>query len=291
LATREDAVSATASWLPDGKRMHFNHGPIDLIIEASGDPHEVQKAYESAFRRFETVLEELVSELSNLGEEITSRSIVVNGDIARTMVRAVAPHWRNRVTPMAAVAGSIAEHILAAMTEETNLTKAYVNNGGDIALHLTEGEVFEIAAPSGNISIQAEDNVRGIATSGWRGRSFSLGIADAVTVLAPSAAVADVVATLIANAVDLPDTLKIKRQPANEISPGSDLKDRLVTIGVDPLTKDEVMDALNNGLVAMERLLHEQHFEAVSLMLDTEVISLKCTRPQLEDTDDSHQAA
>ena len=46
--------------------------------------------------------------------------------------------------------------------------------------------------------------MRGIATSGWRGRSFSLGIADAVTVLAATAAEADAAATVIANAVDLP---------------------------------------------------------------------------------------
>jgi uncharacterized protein len=284
-------MTATANLLPDGKRIHFNHGPIDLIIEADGHLEDVNTAYRAAFKRFGTVLYELSSELGTLRQEVPAVGLEVRGDIARTMVRAVAPHWRHRVTPMAAVAGSVAEHILAAMIEAAPLAKAYVNNGGDIALHLTEDETFQLASPSGQISIHAEDDVRGIATSGWRGRSFSLGIADAVTVLAPTASTADICATLIANAVNLPDSLKVKRQPADEISPDSDLKDRLVTVGVDPLTKEEIMDALNNGLLAVERYLTEQHFAAVSLMLDTEVISLKCNQPQPELEDDHHQAA
>ena len=39
----------------------------------------------------------------------------------------------------------------------------------------------------GRFSVAASSPVRGIATSGWRGRSFSLGIADSVTVLATTA--------------------------------------------------------------------------------------------------------
>ena len=96
------------------------------------------------------------------------------------------------------------------MTAGRRLARAYVNNGGDIALHLGPGETFSIGMvdrpdrPSliGRAAIGAADHVRGVATSGWRGRSFSLGVADAVTVLAASAALADAAATLIANAVD-----------------------------------------------------------------------------------------
>ncbi len=284
-------MPATVHILPDGKRLHLNHGPIDLIIEAEGAANQVQRAYAAAEDRFETVLQEIVSELSILCEEITSTGNEVQGEIARTMTRAVQPHWKRRVTPMAAVAGSVAEHILNAMTETADLKRAYVNNGGDIAIHLVGNEVFEIASPSGKISIAAEDRVRGIATSGWRGRSFSLGIADAVTVLAPTASVADVVATLIANAVDLPFSPKIRRQPANEIAPDSDLKDRLVTVGVETLTNEEILEALGNGVIGMEALLFEQPFDAVSLMLDTEVISLKCTNGIAEQDDDKFESA
>ena len=237
-------MAATAHMLPDGKRLHLNHGPIDLIVEANGRKNEIRAAYKAATQRFETILEELVIELDFLREEVTFGGIDPPGEIARTMTRAVRPHWAHRVTPMAAVAGSVADCILNAMTSSADLRRAYVNNGGDIAIHLTNDETFEIAALSGMIAVTAEDKVRGIATSGWRGRSFSLGIADAVTVLAESASTADVVATLIANAVDLPLSSKIKRRPANELAPDSDLRDRLVTVDVSPLTKDEVLEAL-----------------------------------------------
>ena len=96
---------------------------------------------------------------------------------------------------MAAVAGSVAEEVLEAMLAAAALSRAFVNNGGDIALHLAPGTAYEIGLvdrpdrPSlfSTARIAAADPVRGIATSGWRGRSFSLGIADAVTVLAERA--------------------------------------------------------------------------------------------------------
>jgi hypothetical protein len=99
--------------------------------------------------------------------------------------------------------------------------------------------------------------VRGIATSGWRGRSFSLGIADAVTVLADCASTADAAATIIANAVNLPNYPGITRVPAREISPDSDLGDLLVTRGVEPLSQLEIGAALENGL-RMATLLHKK---------------------------------
>ncbi|TIX03540.1 MAG: UPF0280 family protein, partial [Mesorhizobium sp.] len=105
------------------------------------------------------------------------------------------------------------------------LDRAYVNNGGDSALHLGSGQSMTLAiAGTGHgladrIAIHAEDGVRGVATSGWRGRSFSLGIADAVTVLARTGAEADAAATLIANAVDLPGHRAIERVHARDIVP------------------------------------------------------------------------
>ena len=69
----------------------------------------------------------------------------------------------------------------------------------------------------------------GVATSGRHGRSFSLGIADAVTVLARTASQADAAATIIANAVDLPGHPAVRRMPANELQPDSDLGARPVT--------------------------------------------------------------
>src|SRR2546427_11515521 len=134
---------------------------------------------------------------------------------------------------MAAVAGAVAEEILEMMTSAADLSRAYVNDGGDIALHLAPGEHFVVGMverpdrPSlfGTATLDSRQPVRGIATSGWRGRSFSLGIADAVTVLAHRAAQADAAATVIANAVNLPGHPSILRAPARRIFPDSDLGD------------------------------------------------------------------
>ncbi len=241
--------------LPDGRRRHFQHGPIDLVLEAFGGACETEAAYGQAWARFETVLEELVAELPTLRAPVTERRPRLAGPVARAMGHACAPHRTNFVTPMAAVAGAVADATLAAMTEGRALEKAYVNNGGDIALHLTPGAVLTGGLvtlgvwPSfdGFSRVTASSPVRGIATSGWRGRSLSLGIADSVTVLARSAAEADVAATLIANAVDLDDPV-VRRQPANELAPDSDLGAREVTVAVGPLAPEKTDLALTRGL-------------------------------------------
>src|SRR5262249_28174288 len=146
------------------------------------------------------------------------------------------------ITPMAAVAGAVADELIAFFRSDPAITRAYVNNGGDIALHLTSGQTYrvglyadlgrvkrrEITGLDGDFEVTAEMSVRGVATSGWRGRSFSLGIADSVTVLAATAAEADAAATMIANRVNIDDPA-IQRAPANTLKDDTDLGDRLVT--------------------------------------------------------------
>ncbi|MEM6440700.1 MAG: UPF0280 family protein, partial [Pseudomonadota bacterium] len=193
-----------AAWLPDGRRLHLHHGPVDLILDAWGAGRGA--ALEAARARFETLLEGLVRDLPALRRPVAEDPVVFD-PVARRMVAAARPHAEVFVTPMAAVAGAVADEVLAALTAAGPLAKAYVNNGGDIALHLAAGATPETAframGPTGQIRIEARDPARGLATSGWRGRSHSLGIADAVTVAARSAAEADVAATLLANAIDL----------------------------------------------------------------------------------------
>ena len=261
--------------LADG-RWHFHDGPIDLVIEAFGEDRAVEAAYAAAWRRFATILDELCDELPLLRARSTPTSPRPRGIVARRMAAAVAPfHAERFVTPMAAVAGAVAEEILAAMTAAASLARAYVNDGGDIALHLEPGETFAIgmvaiaritlkcsaAPPFGRATA-----VRGIATSGWRGRSFSLGIADAVTVLASSAAVADAAATLIANAVDLPGHPAIERTPARDLDPQSDLGDLLVTTDVGPLVANEIDIALAAGALEAEHWRRAGVIEAAALL-------------------------
>jgi uncharacterized protein len=265
-AMNKDVMNRRAQirMLPDGRRLHLHDGPIDLIVEAFGAAREVEAAYRAAGARFVTVLDELCGELAYLRRGCSPDEAWPQGAVARRMVAAVMPYAAEYfVTPMAAVAGAVAEEILAAMVAAAELSSAYVNDGGDIALHLGAGEKFVIGMverpdrPSllGTTTVHSTDPVRGVATSGWRGRSFSLGIADAVTVLADRAAAADTAATIIANAVDLPGHPAIVRAPACELAPDSDLGDRPVTQAVGELTVDEVHQALEAGARTAERLL------------------------------------
>jgi uncharacterized protein len=271
--------------LKDG-RLHLHDGPIDLIIEAFGDIDDIENAYAAAWRRFQTILDELCAELALLRTPAQPSGVRLRGGTAQRMSAAVAPFSDEHfITPMAAVAGAVAEEILAVMSAAARLTRAYVNNGGDIALHLADGQEFSIGMvdrpdkPSliGSAKIVAEDPVRGVATSGWRGRSFSLGIADAVTILARTAALADAAATIVANAVDLPNHPSITRVPAVSRDPQNDLGERLVTVRVGPLTSEEIDSALASGLAMTERLRDTGFIEAAALNLcgETRVCGVK----------------
>jgi uncharacterized protein len=269
--------------LPDGRRLHLHDGPIDLIVEAFGPASHVERAYNAAAARFVTVLDELCVELAFLRRPAQAGAPRTRGVVARRMVDAVVPYadW-TFITPMAAVAGAVAEEILTTMTSVAELSRAYVNNGGDIALHLASGEQFLIGMverperPSlfGTATIRSVQPVRGLATSGWRGRSFSLGIADAVTVLAKSASAADAAATILANAVDLPGHPNILRVPACKLAPDTDLGRRLVTQHVGQLTPEEVACALEGGVRATRRLLSEElvHSAALHLRGQTRIV-------------------
>lgn len=265
--------------LADGRRLHMHDGPIDLVLEAFGAAGEIEAAYRAAAARFVTVLDELCSELAFLRQPTRADGPLPAGPIARRMLAAVRPYASGTfITPMAAVAGAVAEEILEAMTTAAELSRAYVNDGGDIALHLSPGEKFAVGMverpdhPSlfGATTIDASQPVRGIATSGWRGRSFSLGIADAVTVLSDTAAMSDAAATIIANAVDLPGHPNIKRVPACDLAPDSDLGERLVTQLVGELSPDEIHGALSAGVRVAESLRISKLIRAAALNLHGE---------------------
>jgi ApbE superfamily uncharacterized protein (UPF0280 family) len=188
---------------------------------------------------------------------------------------------------MAAVAGAVGEEILGAMCEAAPLDRAYVNNGGDIALHLARGEQFCVGLmdrPDSHgvirtMIVDADDPSRGVATSGRHGRSFSLGIADAVTVLAKTAASADAAATIIANAVDLPGHPAIIRRPACGLQPDSDLGPRLVTREVGELAGNEIEEALAAGEIRARELLAAGLIDAAALRLFGETVVVGARRP------------
>lgn len=273
-------MSVQAALLPDGRRLHLQHGPIDLIIEAFGAREEIERAYAQAVDAFADVLPLLVTELPVLRTPLGDARPAVAGPVARRMVEACWPYREDFITPMAAVAGSVADHMLERMLRGVAVRRAYVNDGGDIALHLAPGETLtcgvahDVTAPAlgGTIALTADMPVRGIATSGRAckgrgGRSFSFGVADAVTVLAHDGAAADAAATVIANAVDLPGHAAVTRVPACEIDPDSDLGSRLVTLDVATLDRADVDRALRAGVAKAERLRQDGHIYGAVLAL------------------------
>ena len=245
-----------AARFPDG-RLHLQHGPIDLIIEAFGAADELEAAYQQAIDRFGDILPTLVRELPTLRQPVGDAYPFLQGPVARRMAEAVWPHRAVFITPMAAVAGAVADEMLQAMLVGRTLDKAYVNDGGDIAIHLAPEHSLRAGifaqALDGAVTLTHDRPVRGIATSGRGGRSFSLGIADSATVLARTAAAADAAATLIANAVNI-DHPAIERRPARELDPDSDLGDLPVTVSVGELPRDAIDKALDRGLAEARRL-------------------------------------
>lgn len=260
-----------AAYLDD--RLHLQHGPIDLIIGVDGDAPDCRSAaFEAAAARFESILDELVSELPMLRRALSQAR--PRGKVAQRMHAAAHPFAQEDfVTAMIAVAGSVADEILTAMRDAVPMRRAYVNNGGDIAVHLAPAESFHVAmegadgASLGDLQFDGTSAIGGIATSGARGRSFSLGIADSVTVVARDAASADAAATLIANAVDLPGNSSIRRQAADELQPDSDLGNRLVVTQVPQLSLPEKRRALDAGLARAETMRQAGRILGAALFL------------------------
>jgi len=253
-----------------GGRLHLSHGPIDVVLKAFGTERGVSLAHEAAACRFRTILPELCAELPALRAPAGTAS--PQSPVGRRMAEACMLFRKIFVPPMAAVAGAVADELLATMRAAAPLDRAYVNDGGDIAVFAAPGRHVDIAMAgdfsvgaipvrNGSIRIHHGDGVGGIATSGARGRSFSLGIADSVTVLAKDGATADAAATLIANAVDCVD-LAIERRPASELDPDTDLGDRLVTVRVGHLPHSKVMAALEAGLA------RARHYRECGLIVD-----------------------
>ena len=237
-----------------GNRLHLQHGPINLVIKAYGGDSEVCRAYERAERSLSGILQSLVNNLPLLRSPDIPVCVRVTDATSQKMISAAKQFEGHFVTPMAAVAGAVADSILEAMKKTDGLKKIYVNNGGDIALHLAPGQHMQIgivptlaaATPDASLCVNSGDGIGGIATSGWDGHSMSQGIADAVTVIAASGAIADVAATLVANQVDCIDE-GIKRRPALDLDPDSDLGARLVTVKVGKLSEKAINNALDRG--------------------------------------------
>lgn len=289
--------------LLSGHRWHFQHGPIDLVIGADGDSSAVLAAHEAAWQRFTEVLPELVQELTQLQLPVRG-NCRVHGPVAQRMWQACQPFDSDFITSMAAVAGSVADEMIAHY-KRAGVQRAWVNNGGDIALHLAPTQSLRVGLYAdlarldaaqlqgglqldGHLDVSADMPVRGVATSGWRGRSFSLGIADSVTVLARTAAQADAAATVIANAVNLTDA-RVQRQPASALKDNSDLGERLVTTEVPPLEPALVMRALKAGLHKAQALRAAGLIFSAALVCQNQILNTHENMRMAADSSDNNR--
>lgn len=265
--------------LPDG-RLSLEDGPIQLVIGIEGQPNVVRAAQQAAGQRLFGLLAALCEELPLLRTPLGNHPPRLRHPVARRMAEACWPYRLDHITPMAAVAGAVAEYVLAGIAEHP-VRAAHVNNGGDIAIHLTPGASLRVGLcadladgrADGLALLRHADGVGGVATSGWPGRSFSRGIADAVTVLAPRAADADAAATIIANAVDA-DHPAVTRRPARSLDPDSDLGDLPVTVAVRPLPLMLAQLALERGARVAERLAGRGVITAALLRLQGESLAV-----------------
>lgn len=273
------SVRYHSEWL-GARRLHLSDGPIDLVIGAEGDEASLRRAFAAAAHRFSTILDELVSELRLLRRPIGGDEECVRGAVARRMLAAARPHESRLVTPMISVAGAVADEVADEMMSAADLDRLYVNNGGDIALRITDDDTFNIASAASptirhavlgpRIVLTKADRIGGIATSGLGGRSLTLGIADAVTVLASTAADADAAATLIANAVDIEDD-RIRRRAASELDPDSDLGERLVTVERGSLPAESIALALENGCSTTSEMISTGRIRSAMLQCEGQI--------------------
>ena len=275
-------VKAQKNFLNDG-RTHFQHGPIDIVLDVVAlNNASAQKAVDSAWWRFQSILVELCNELPALRSSRSTQWAKLEGRVAERMVAAVSK-FDGFITPMAAVAGAVADEVLSAIPKTDDILRIIVNNGGDIALYLAPNQKCDIGLHIetdalnrlGKLSVSGSSSIRGVATSGWRGRSFSLGIADSVTTTASDCASADAAATVVAGAVDLPGNNLVTRRPARELSPDSDLGLLPVTVGVAPISLHETKYALALGSAKAEQLVSRQIIHTAALFLGEESAFVK----------------
>jgi ApbE superfamily uncharacterized protein (UPF0280 family) len=275
------------AWLPDGKRLQLRDGPFDVIIQAFGRPGDIARAYDAAIAHMRGLSDALAAEMPKL---LGSEPQLPQGSVARRMCAAVLPFARAHfITPMAVAAGAVADDLLSAMREAGQLERAYVNNGGEIAFYLADGQSLTTGAMErpgtcylpAKILAESGCKTRGIASAGWGGAFQCLGIADSVIVAAASCAKAEAAAKLIANATDLPGHPAIRRVPANTLDPNSELGEREVTVGVDRLQPSEKAAALAAGMALAARFRTRGLIEGAILYVQDE-ISVLCHKPVIK---------
>jgi ApbE superfamily uncharacterized protein (UPF0280 family) len=164
------------------------------------------------------------------------------------------------LTGMATIAGLVADELVA-FAFTLGGDRIIVNNGGDIAPGLGKNQTVRVALKdpwketvAHFLEIRSSHGVGGVATSGWRGRSFSPGVADAVSVWASDCLLADAAATWIAGQMKL-NSPKVIQRPAKDLDPETDIPHLMITRDVLALTDGEKETVLAAGHAAAKELM------------------------------------
>lgn len=240
-------------------QVFLDYGPVSMVISATRGGEGDTALCRSAFPVVDRCLCELRPALETLRRfpgEVEPETLT---GTARIMADAVLATGDPYLTPMAAVAGSLADAV-ADFLESQGAEKATANNGGDIALRLAPGQSLGVGIvcdlERGDVDrvarLTPESGVGGVATSGLGGRSLTTGIASGVTVFSARCADADALATLLADRSRI-DSPKVRACPAKELDPDSDIAELSVVTGVDPLTEAEKQAALAQVLAEAEK--------------------------------------
>lgn len=262
----------------------LDYGPIQMVIMASRQGIPMEQEIVRAGHHAINLLTELSEHLG------VARKYVGNiknehyyPEILRSMIETARSTDEKKVTPMVAVAGTFSD-LVADYLFEQGATKVMVNNGGDIAIRLNSGEATNVGLVpkigastfTHTFNIDSEDNIGGVATSGLGGRSFTLGVADSVTVFGQRCREADAAATLIANKVTVPHE-GIKRVKAEELDPNTDIVGQMVTCEVPEFSKEQKIAALNNGKEFGKKLVDLGTIVGFVIFMQGEMIVYPCS--------------
>jgi uncharacterized protein len=236
-------------------------GPMRLVISARigrvAQPQEVVRAAEHAVR----YLGGVAAARKFLGRDYRERMSQITDPLALKMIASVQTVGDADLTPMAAVAGTIADAV-AHILFERGMTRVLVDNGGDIAIRSSDGEPVTVGirlqpdrqSVSHAVVLGPERTAWGVATSGIGGRSLTRGVLEAATVVAADASLADAAATAVANASYIADSA-VLREPAEAIDPHTDIAGLDVTVRVDPLAEESRKLAIDQSLRRAEQLI------------------------------------
>jgi len=251
---RNDTLNSHIQTLPNGTIL-VDYGPMHMFISAFESKKPLIKLAEEGAHFAMGVLEDLAKFLSVIKKKSQVLEIEEDfPDVVRRMIEATKKMEETDLTPLAAVAGTTAD-VVADFMFSRGGTKIIVDNGGDIAIRLREGEVarvgikteIDVKQPTYLISIDSTMGIGGVATSGLGGRSFTKGIASAATALSQTAAFSDAAATVIGNFTNVEDP-SIVRSLAEKIYPDTDIAGEWVTIKVGKLSQEKIGEALSRGL-------------------------------------------